>query len=254
MRLLFQYSLLFVYSVLYIAGLELARFIPRFWWIAMAGMAIITLLLMWYLCKKRLNRRWLQFSVGPAIFFFASFWFAMFLSRPLFYHVFAVVIAAIFWIYFEQALLFFYYSLKYYPHTLENFSYYIGLLSFFFLMSGLYGFMILLHTDTWILVMIAAAGVFMISFEIFWNQKIEWRESWLFNLIIGLIIVELFVGISFLPSGYYVNAGILALLYYLLVGLSKASLSGYMTRRNILIHTLIAGIGLLLLLFTAQWT
>jgi hypothetical protein len=253
MRLLAQYLLLFVYAGLYIAGLELMRYARSFWYVGMAGMIVATLLLMWYLCKKKFNRRWLQFSAAPIIFFLASFWFSMFLSQPWFYHVFAVLVATIFWIYFEQVLLYFYYPLKYFPYTLENFAYYIGLLAFFFLMSGLYGFMILLQVATWLLALIAALGAFIINFEIFWNQKIEWGKGWLFNLIILLIVVELFIAIGFLPTGYYVNAAILALVYYLLTGLAKSALTGYLTRRTVLTHALIAAGCLLVVLLTAQW-
>lgn len=253
MRLLLQYLLLISYSGLYVACLELARYGRRFWFAGMIGMVVLTLLLMWYLCKKKFNRRWLQFSVAPVIFFLASFWFAMFLSQPWFYHVFAISVAAIFWMYFEQVLLYFYYPLKYYPYTLENFAYYIGLLAFFFLMSGLYGFMILLQIGTWLLAILAAVGAFLIGFAIFWNQKIEWRKSWLLNVMISLIVVELFVAFGFLPTGYYVNAAGLSLAYYLMIGLSKSALTGYLTRRIVLTHALIAAGCLLALLLTAKW-
>lgn len=253
MRLLFQYILLFLYAALYVAGLETMRYVNTLWFIAPIVMLAATFLLTWYLCKHKLGRRWLQFFAGPLIFLLASFLFAVFLSQPWFYHVFAVIVAAIFWIYFEQVLLYFYYPLKYYPYTLENFAYYIGLLSFFFLMSGLYGFMVLLNFPTWPLAIAAGVGVFGINSEIFWNQKIEWRKSRLFNLIISLIVVELFVGLGFLPSGYYVNAAILAFCYYLLIGISKAELTGQLTRKNVLIHALIAAGCLALLLVTAQW-
>ena len=253
MRLLFQYILLFLYSALYVAGLELVRYDRRFWWVVLVSGAVLLFALMWYLCKRKINWRLLQFSLAPLIFYVAGFWFAMFLQRTWIYHTFAILGAVVFWMYFEQALLYFHYPLKYFPYTLENFAYYMGLLAFFFLVSGLFGFAILLQLKVWFLAVLAALGTFIINFEIFWNQKIELRKSRIFNFVITLIVVEFFVALGFLPTGYYVNAAVLSIFYYVLMGLSKSALTGYLTRRSVLMHVFIAAACLLLVLFSAQW-
>ena len=135
MKLVLRYLLFSAYSILYLAVLELIRFSVDFWWIGFIVMIVATIVLTWYLGKRKINVRWLQFLIAPLFFFISSFGFFVFISSAMAYHFFAVLVAAFSWIYFEQVLNYFYYPFRYHPYTLENFSYYLGLLSFFFFFS-----------------------------------------------------------------------------------------------------------------------
>jgi hypothetical protein len=66
--------------------------------------------------------------------------------------------------------------------------------------------------------------------------------------------VELFVAISYLPTGYYVNSFILTISYYLMLGFSKHFLANTLTKRRVAIYVSLAVVSVLAVLLTAQWS
>jgi len=253
MKLVFRYLLFSGYAILYFTILELIRFHTDFWWIGFSMMIVATIALTWYLGKRKINIRWVQFLIAPLFFFISSFWFFLFISSAMAYHLFAILVAMFFWIYFEQVLNYFYYPFRYHPYTLENFSYYLGLLSFFFFFSAFYSSIILLQLPLWLLGLVAATVALILTHEIFWFHKIDLKKSWLFNLIISLVVLECFVALSFLPTTFYVSALFLTIIYYLISGLSKNTLLGNLTKKMIVTHITVSSVCFLLVLLTAHW-
>jgi len=61
------------------------------------------------------------------------------------------------------------------------------------------------------------------------------------------------VSVGYLPTSYYVNAFILAVAAYIMLGLSREFIQKALDRKKVISYLSISGLLLLLILTTAQW-
>ena len=136
---------------------------------------------------------------------------------------------------------------------LENFSSYSNFLAIFFSFSVIYGLKVFLDMPVWILVLVAAVVIVLVIHQIFWAYKVRFEASIIYTLISCLVLVQIAWAIYFLPFNYNTLGLILAICYYMLIGLIKSSFGGKLTSRNLKLY-LISGLGsILILLLTAKW-
>jgi hypothetical protein len=72
-------------------------------------------------------------------------------------------------------------------------------------------------------------------------------------MIIVLIILELALAVSYLPTNYYVDAFILTVASYLMLSLSRQFLLGVLTNRQSQYYIIVAILALLIVMLTAKW-
>ena len=142
---------------------------------------------------------------------------------------------------------------KYQPYSLESLSLYVSILSALFFSIACFGSLILLQLPKLWVALILIIFFFLLNYQYFWINKYSWNKSWPFVLIILVAMVEIYSAISYLPTGYYVNALILAVAYYLFLGLSKQSLSGNISLKKIWEFLIVGGLCLALVLISARW-
>jgi hypothetical protein len=68
-----------------------------------------------------------------------------------------------------------------------------------------------------------------------------------------LILVELFWSISFLPFNYNITGLILAVCYYVIIGLVKNHLLGKLDAAKVKMYLILGGVSLFLIMLTARW-
>jgi hypothetical protein len=136
---------------------------------------------------------------------------------------------------------------------LENISSYGNFLAIFFSFSAVYGLRVFLNTPVWILVLVAAAVTILIVHQTFWAYKINFRAGFAYILISCLILVQIAWALYFLPFNYNMLGLILAVCYYMMIGLIKVSFAEKLTSRNLKLY-LAFGLGsILIILLTAKW-
>ena len=250
---LFKRLLLYFNLIFWIGGLEYVRLNKTWaWWFL--GLAVVLLFLTIFdFTKKTFNRRFFNFLITPLIFSISVFGSLLFVFVDLYYHLIVLGSGIFIYLFLEQILNYFYFAVRYQPYTLEYFSFYWNMLAVMAFSSCLFGFYILYQFNVYLLAGIYLALIFLVTKEIFWVNKIEWNKYALFCVAIPLIMFELFVVFSYLPSSYYVNAIILTVIYYVLIGLSKLFLQEKLNSKNLLSHLIVGGVSMLVVLFTAQW-
>jgi hypothetical protein len=164
-----------------------------------------------------------------------------------------VVVALLLYLFLQQILNYFYFSLKYQPYTLESFSFYINIVSIFFVATTLYGAIMFLQYNRFV---IAGIGLFIFGlsvYQILWVNKISWMKSNLFLFAIPLTLAELFIAISYLPTTYLVDGVVVAIFFYMMIGLTRLFLLEQLNKKNVAVQLAFGALALAVVLATASW-
>lgn len=239
---------------IWIAGMELVNQNPT-WGLLIGGILLLYLIFaVWYLEKCQINKSFFHFLILPVFFGLTSFVFCSFLVTQFSFYSVVIISAAFLYLLFRQYYFYFNYPFKYQPYSLESLSLYMCLVTGFFLFSGCFGGLILIQLNIFLLAAILAVITGLITYQFFWIHKFELGKSRLFIGCIALILVELFVVVGYLPTGYYVNSFILTAAYYLMLGFSKHFLTNTLTTRRVATYVIIAIVSVVVVLLTAQWS
>lgn len=141
----------------------------------------------------------------------------------------------------------------YQPYSLEHLSGTANILAIFAVFASLYGVRLWLGLSWIFLIPVSLSAVALLTHQTFWVNKIDHRTSGRWLAAISLIIPELFIAVGFLPTGYLVNALIVAAGFYLVVNLGRLSLLKSVTRRALSQYLSISIAVIALALLTARW-
>jgi len=158
------------------------------------------------------------------------------------------------WLFAENVFSFLYLSSTYQVNALEYLSLVMGVVSVFFASTAFFALRLFFGFSLWLIVPVHAIFIFTLFISVLWICKVE-KERVLPNVFGAVILLtELFLCLVFLPAGFFFNAAILTLFFYLFLGIVRAHLSNRLSsivlKRYILAVSLIA----VLIIFTAKWT
>lgn len=205
------------------------------------------------LSGRRLNGDFWRLLIGPVIFIASAFLFVLFIDSFLIRWLVAALAAVFLGFFLEN---FFYYSYqpgRYQPYALENTANYFNLLSVFLFFSSAYSLIVFLDLSMTILAILILLVVGLLSYQVTWFYKIPLSKSWLYLLISLLLAIEFFWVVSFLPTSFYVNGLILAVVYYFILGLIYSHLLDKLDKRVIRRYALVSLGALVIILGTARW-
>lgn len=239
--------------IYFVFALEFIRIKKSWWWLVLVIGLLLLIFTVWDYSKKKFDKRFLNFLITPFFLWLCSFTLLLFTEQRFLYHGIVAAIALLLFLFLEQVLNYFYFPIKYQPYTLENFSFYLNLLSALALSVSLFGSLIFLRLNIFIAAAICYLVVFALVKQVFWANKIDWSKYLIFCFVIPLIISELFIALSYLPISFYVNGLIIALSFYLMVGLSRLFLVGNLNKKNTINYIIITALAIIILLATAQW-
>lgn len=252
--ILFSRILTFLSSFLVLIFLEILLFFPnRIFIIAAVIFIIIFFSILYITTKKIISKDFEHFLISPLFFISSGFLLLLFLESPIIKQIFILGLSIIYYLILSNLFSFKFQTHKYQPYILENLLSYINLISIFLFYSSIFCFHLLLGISTFLLLPIIFIFTFIITYQLFWVNKIDFKKNWLFTLIIGLIFLELFWAISYLPTGYFVNAIILLIIYYIFINISRDFLLNNLEKRQIKKYLTIGLSALILILATAQW-
>lgn len=143
----------------------------------------------------------------------------------------------------------------YQPHALQNLTIVLQVLGMFFFVAGLHALLLFVpFIPLFVLVIIFVPYTFASIGMSLWMGKAP-RELISRYAIGGTVLfVEFFIVLSFLPSTFTTNAAMLAVFYYLFLGLTRAQIQAKLSRRLIKRYV---GLGfgmLILVIVSARWT
>lgn len=195
---------------------------------------------------------WWNLLILPSLFYIGLALFStMITSRVI---IQALFIANLVFIYFYFRSL--YYILKtdkQIQHSLDNLSAYGNFLIFYFIASSIYGLQSFLNFPVWILMIFLLLAIALIVYQVTWVNKVVFSIALFYILIISLVLVELAWSISFLPLSFHILGLIMAVFYYMLIGLVRFYLREKLDKNTIKLYLIFGFSSILLVLLTAIW-
>ncbi|NQV12177.1 hypothetical protein HQ524_02350 [Candidatus Uhrbacteria bacterium] len=196
---------------------------------------------------------WWHVAVTPALFVVSAVAFMLFVESSWLLIAIPIVTGVFTFFFAEHLFRFVHLPSLYQPYALEHTSLVLHVASMFFLSTAFYGLQTFLQTQSWLLAIFFFAFSGMMVYETLWVSKIRDSKAIRVAVIGGLMLTELFVVFSFLPTSFFVNAAASTLVFYVFLGIMRASFLQRLSK-VVLKRYAIAGSVLLLLLFvTARW-
>ena len=215
---------------------------------------LIVILSTWQLIgRKFFQRKFWQNLITPILFLASGLVFLSFLESAWLKQFIILILAISIWLFLF--VIFFRFNLrsKYQVHSLENISSHLNLLTIFFCSSGFYGLLIFLGFPLRFLVFGFGVVCFLLTIQLIWDSDTTLAKDYPYLIVITLIITEMFLVVSFLPTSVYVNGFIVTISYYLIGGLSRNWLLGNKERKVVSRYLITSVITLIIILATAKW-
>lgn len=233
---------------------EIYFFSPRFIYLAAVLINLSVFFAAWRLCRaSKVDGRWWNYLILPALVSSAALAYSVFLSGKLLIQLLFIFNLVFLYIYFRRVYLYLLKPWAYEVFSIENLSLYVNWLAFFLLAAAAYGLQSFLNLPISYLALIMLAAIVLLIYQIIWANKIEFKAGLFYILISCLILVELFWSISFLPFNYNISGLILAICYYVLIGLVKNYLLDKLEAKKVRMYLILGSASLFLILFTAKW-
>jgi len=234
--------------------LEMIWIEQAWWWSLMLVYLAVLILTLFEFSKRKLAARTLSFYIAPLLFALMSYLFLFFVETVWLYRLVYVIGAGLLYLYLDQLLNYFYFTVKYQPYTLESLSLYINIISIFYLTSSMLSLIIFLHLSPLLTAVFYYAVAAVLVYQLLWSHKYTWDQMKLFVTLVPLVLAETLYVISFLPFNYYVGGIVVAILFYLMMNLIRMFLSDHAPRRVVITNISVSFVLIIIILATAQWS
>lgn len=219
-----------------------------------SGFVFNILFLFWvfYLGRKAFSIFWL--ILGPTLVFASGSFFYIFMGDIVMRCFVAVLTLSILWFLVEESVRYVYWPQDYKELSLENISSYAQLFIIFSSLSGLFYINSFIFVPLWLIVIIGIVITFFVTYQLVQVNHINNVNNWLFVIVVSLVMGELIWIINFFPTIYYINSAVMTIIFYLLSGLGRQILMETFKFKNLLRYLIVGGVGILIILFSSQWT
>jgi len=182
-----------------------------------------------------------------------SFMFFLDLKSLVVLHLLAVATGLFVFFFTEHLFRFVHLPSTYQPYALEYTSLVLHIASMFFLSTAFYGLQTFLQIPIWFLSVLFLVFSGLLVYETLWVSKIRDSKALRVAVIGSLILTEMFIVFSMLPTSFYVNAAATALVFYMFLGMMRAELLQRLSKEVIRRYVILGFILLLILFVTARW-
>lgn len=219
-----------------------------------AGVIVLGVLFVRLVGMKHVRDFSFWYLVGiPLVFFSSAAGMSLFFETRFDRLFLAAVVAVLLLLFAEHVFHYIHLPVNYLAYGIEHVSLVLNVLTMFFLAATAFGFQVFLHLPLFLTSSAFFAVSAFVIYGTLWVSKVEHMHGWRFALAGAVLTTELFMVVSFLPTGFYTNGALLALFFYVFLGLSRARFTDQLT--PVLIRRYV-GIGIILLatvLGTARW-
>ncbi|HAM87976.1 TPA: hypothetical protein DDY55_01405 [Candidatus Falkowbacteria bacterium] len=202
--------------------------------------------------SKKKENIW-NYLILPALFLISSSGFSVLMPSKFLVQSLFIVVFLFLNIYFRTTYYYFLKPEKYQKNSLENLSSYGSFLSVYFAASGIYGLQSFLGMNTCLLMLILLFFISAIVYQVFLTNSILTKSGILFIIILPLTYLEIAWSISFLSLSYYILGLIMAVCYYIAIGLVRFYLIGKLDAQIIKLYLIFGFLSIFSVLFTSRW-
>ncbi len=235
---------------------EVFFFNPKMIYVVLALVNLLIFFAVWQFSKaSNVNKDWSCFSgiILPSLMSTAVLVYTILLSSKFIIQLLFILNIVLLYFYLRYVYYYLARSIAYEPFSIENISSYGNFLIFFLLATTIYGMQAFLSIQTWLLMIIMLAASGLIVYQVMWANKIDLGKGLVYILISCLIIIELSWSISFLPLNHNIAGLIIAICYYMLIGLVRHFLLDKLDKKIIRLYLGFGLTSLFIVLITARW-
>lgn len=194
-----------------------------------------------------------HFLLTPTLFLLSAALAFLFLEDGRISTALAVLTTLLVLAFLEHIFLYFHQQARYRVLSLERISLLLHVCTHLLLVSVLYGLLLLVHTPLWLLVPAYFLLAVFLCGSMLWVTKVSRDRAFPYAGSMAILLTELFVAISFLPSGHVTNAALLSVFLYAFFGLCRAQFVGSLTRPIMLRYLALCVALLLILILSSSW-
>lgn len=245
----------FLSSVFIFIALEVLFVQHHLFWSILPFLVCLSVMAPAQLFEWRTERKefWRVVAFTPTLIL-SSVFLLLFVSTAFYAHLLMVFTALLFGWFLENLFLFLHQPRQYQPYALENISSYINVLVAFFFFSALFASRIFLSFRLPHIIILGLVGAVLLSFFMFVWNKMSIRRSWYIFLIHGLVMLELLIGASLLPTSFFVAGLLLTIPYYIMLSLVRHTSRGSLDLKVLRRYALIGLSTFTVTLITAPWS
>lgn len=192
----------------------------------------------------------------PLLFLVSSFGLLLFLERASAQIALAVVVSAFIFFFAEHVFSFVHVPANYETYAIEHLSLVMNVASVFFVSVTAFGMRVFLDAfaPLWLLSLLFFGVILFGVFGTLWASKADVSRARLYALAGSFVVTELFAATTFLPTGYYTSAALIALFAYLFLGLTRAHFIERLSPKVVRRYAATSAVILLAVLGTSEWT
>lgn len=210
--------------------------------------------LMARLLRWRVQEFSFWFFLGIACLFFLSSFGMLFLFETLWVSIALALVSTFLLVLFtEFVFLYIHLPSRYQPFSLEHLTSLLNLLSIFFFSSFAFATRLLIQIPLSFLALLFFLLSFFLVFGVLWVTKAESFRSHLYALFGAIILTELFVCITFFPTGFYTNAAFMTIFSYAFFGLTRTEALHKLSREVIKRYVFTSIVLLFIVAVSSKW-
>ncbi len=238
-------SIFGLFSLIFRWAHPVAVFIPS---------VILLSLLMARLLKWEAKTFAFWFFLGTALIFFISTFGTLLLFEKELYGILISLFSTIFLVLFtEYVFQFTHIPSRYQPFSLEYLSLLLNIITIFFTGSVGFGARLLLQTPLWILALLFFIISYFIVYGTLWVSKVDSSRAKPYAAAGAVLFTELFVALTFFPTGLYTNAAFITIFSYAFLGLTRSNSVHKLSRTVVKRYVSVAIVLILLISLSSQW-
>lgn len=248
-------SLILAVPVLCFLLLEFYFFYPKSFYFALVLILVLIGFTIFAMAKNSKNAidGWYNFLILPILFAASATSYTVFLPSKFLIHFIFVIISLFLYFYFKN-IYFYLISPRFYrKNALENISSYGNFLVILFTFSTFLGLQLFLGVKVWILALASGLIVCLVTYQVLLANDLYFKKNLIYIFLNSLILIELFWAASFLPLSYKSVGLILAICYYMLIGISRFYLKGKTEEKKIKLYLLFGTISILAVILSSKW-
>ncbi|MFA6098563.1 MAG: hypothetical protein WCV50_02215 [Patescibacteria group bacterium] len=224
-----------------------------FYYIVSINVCIIVLTIWSLTGRKFKSKLFWNFLSTPLFLVAGSQVFFTLIDSIVIQQVFIFLIGILFFLVLKNLFKFLNQDKSYQPYALENLYGYINMVILFLFYASFFGLSLFMNWPSWLFSIVVFVISGFLYMRTLWSYKIEWRKSKFFILLVGVLMSESYFVFSFLPTSFLFNGLFLAIIYYLVMNLSRDFLRNNLNKQNIRTYIIISATLGVFLLATAKW-
>jgi hypothetical protein len=219
---------------------------------------VLFILIAFFACRQfaisyEQKEKWWDLMILPFVFYVGIIGISLLIPSAWFVQFLFFVNVVFQYFYFRTVYSYMFKPKKYRFGTLENLSSYGNFLAFYFITSTIFGLQVFVNFDVWILIIILVFFTALIVYQVLWANKIDKKRSAQYILIASLILAEITWAASFLTLSFYILGLLVAICYYILIGLTRFYLLNKLNFKVIRYYIIFGFGSIIIVLLTAKW-